>query len=333
MFKGISVTVRITIVAMALILLLGVVIIVFSHYVYRGSATRYNAAQVTSIANAIAGIIDPVLFAESMAGDEPDEKWEAVYNYLNIMFGRIEGLAYLYILTPTTDGMFHYYASSAIPGGFLVLEEDEELYAHEATDSMRLGQTLSTGIFDAGDWGILVTAYAPIIDHNGRVLGLVGVDLYAEHVFVGINRFTLNISVFVLVGVLVSGIILSQILRQTVTKPLNELMKVASNVKNGELNFNRNRGNIASGELGQLTVNMYDLADSVGNIIQDFDTMTKEHLAGHYNFVLDKSKYSGAYSRLVEQMNAMTSHYVQDTIRLINVMKEYSQGNFDYAVH
>ena len=333
MFKINSVVTRITAITMALVLCLGIAIGVFGYFVYSNAATGYNATQVTNLAEAISSIIDPVQFEQSIANDEPDEYWEEVYNMISSMFARIQGLAYIYILTPAPNNMFFYYASSAIPGGFQVLEEDAELYSGEATDVLRQGISIATGIFDAGEWGILVTAYSPILDQSGRVLGIVAVDLYAEHVFENIRNFTLTISTFVLAGVILTGVILRWRLRKAVTLPLKELQSVAEYVKNGELDFNRNRQNISNDELGRLTEDIYTLADSVANVMQDFDTMAKEHLEGRYNFTLDASKYSGAYARLVEQMNAMTNHYVQDTISTIDLMKEYGKGNFDYNIN
>ena len=333
MLKKGSVAIRTTVVTMVLVLLLGFVVIIFSHFVYRDSATRYNAAQVTSVANAVAGIIDPVLFAESVAGDTPDDYWEMLHDLINTMFGRIEGLAYMYILTPTTDGMFHYYVSSAIPGGFLVLEEDPLLYAGEATDAMRKGETVTTGIFDAGEWGILVTAYAPIIDHTGRVLGLVGIDLYAEEVFESTTRFTLSMIAFVLIGIAVIGITLSWWIKKNVAKPLKELVTIVSNVKAGELNFNHVALSNNEGEIGELTRDVYGLCDVIKSIVNEIARFSHEtNILGDIEYRIDETQYHGEYKEIITKLNEFSADFVKDMLVLLSVLNNINDGNFNINI-
>ncbi|MCL2171687.1 MAG: cache domain-containing protein, partial [Defluviitaleaceae bacterium] len=115
-------------------------------------------------------------------------------------------------------------------------------------------------------------------------------------------------------------------------KPLDELRGTVKEVAAGNVAVNIDRAKINTDEIGMLTYDMANLVDTIKNLVDDFEKMTKEHLAGHYSFMLDESKYAGAYSNLARQMKAMTDFYVQNTNEIINVVSNYGDGNFDYEM-
>ena len=115
-------------------------------------------------------------------------------------------------------------------------------------------------------------------------------------------------------------------------RPISKISANLNEVAKGNFDINLNRANLSGDEIGLLTHDVGNLVDNVRGLVTDFETMTKEHMAGRYNFRLDESRYAGAYADLIEQLNTMTSLYVQDTVEMINVVKHYSEGNFDCEV-
>jgi len=220
--KNKTATTRIAIYAILLVLLFGVVISVFSYFMYRNATESYHANKALAVSDTVASIIDPVRFAESIAKDEPDEYWEYTYRHINMIYSQVDGLAYLYVMVPYEGNLFSYYISSDIPGGFMELETDAELYADEAMDAMRGRRSVVTGIIDAGEWGMLISAWSPIKDQSGNVIGLVGADIYAEHVITAANSFTFSIVLFSMVGAIIIGAILL-VLLSNIARPINAL--------------------------------------------------------------------------------------------------------------
>jgi len=222
LFKSRSITMQIAKVAIVLILVFGALISAFTYFMYRQSALNSYTAKATSIAITLAGTIDPEQFAASIAGDEGDAYWSSLSQHVADISSRVDELAYLYIIVPYRGGLFAYYASSAIPGVFMEVETDAELYAGEGTSALLERRPVATGITDAGEWGTLLSAYAPIFDQNGAVLGLVGADIYADQVITATTNMTLVMIAFVLAGAVVIGLVLVRFLKR-ITSPIHDL--------------------------------------------------------------------------------------------------------------
>ena len=211
--KGFSTT-HIAAIAMVFIFLFGATIITFTHFVYRNSATNSHAARASNIADALVSVIDPVRFAESITQETPDEYRELTRKRMDTIITRIPELKFLYILVPYQDGLFAYYVSAVRLGEpeivpFLYVERNADLYAIEAVDIAWLEQrTAATDINDTGYWGVVLSAFAPIIDYRGQTIGLVAADIHAAHILADIRNFTITVSVFVLIGSLFLAIII-----------------------------------------------------------------------------------------------------------------------------
>lgn len=330
-----SITTSISLAAICLMLMFGGVITVFSMWVYRNSAIEYHANQAASIANTIAAGIDSERFYMSLNGGEPDEYWYYLRQRLNDVFARLTEFAFLYIVFPYGQNDFAYYLSAIRPGWddlvYFGMIEAPGVYGEEAFYVLREGRSATTGIVDAGEWGMLVSGYAPIFDSRGNTIAFVGADILANEVISATRNFTITMTIFSLVGSAIAGIVL-YLMMVRVTKPIKTLLQLTHNVKNGQLDTHQRQTTITNDEIGTLTNYMYDFADVIRNIIKDFEVMTKEHLAGHYKFTLDESKYSGAYAELAGQMKAMAEYYVQDTIEIIEIVHTYSDGDFDREV-
>jgi len=95
-------------------------------------------------------------------------------------------------------------------GYFLSMEYDLNV-AEMYRAAIEAGQVTTTaGIVDAGNWGMLVSAYAPIFCRNGRVIGLVGADIAQYFILEDTWNFILAMSVFVLMASLIFGFVLRQ---------------------------------------------------------------------------------------------------------------------------
>jgi len=199
---------RASILAMIIVLLGGAFFVIVSFFVYRDFATNSYANQASGIATGIAGSIDPIRFAESIEGETPDEYWYDIYNLVNTIFSRLHDVAYIYITVPYRDGLFSYYVSSAIPSGFLVVETDPNVFGENSTEVYLHGSIVTTGIIDAGGWGALVAGLSPIFCIDGNVIGLVGVDFFAQPFLDDATNLALLLGAFVVILSGFTGVIL-----------------------------------------------------------------------------------------------------------------------------
>ncbi|MCL2249511.1 MAG: methyl-accepting chemotaxis protein [Oscillospiraceae bacterium] len=318
----IAITTRITIFSMLLILFFGVVVTIFAFFMYRNASTENYSAHVANIANVIASSIDTDLLAQSIAGAEPDEYWEYVSRQVNAAFDRADRIAYLYVTIPCGDGMFYYFVSTAVPG-FMILEPDAELYAFEATDAMLERRTTTTGIADAGEWGILLSAFAPIIAPDGDVVGFVGADIYADQVISATNNFTMLMAAFVLAGVVLIGIILRIRIVRTVAKPLVNLsawMKRASTI--GDLTLTKQvtedikTYGQGKDEMGGLFTYTGEFISHVVNMSKEVEMIASGDLTRDFELLSDDDTMGKALKITMDSLNRMFSEIKASTVQV-----------------
>jgi len=77
---------------------------------------------------------------------------------------------------------------------------------------------------------------------------------------------------------------------------------------------------------------LYSKLNSTANMLSVFSTelhaMAASHKSDHYDVRMDESRYSGEFALLAREINAMVFMYVDDTIELLEIMREYGNGNF-----
>ena len=336
-FKRMSATARITISAMLLTLLFGVIIIIANYFVYRNSAITYHATQAASIAEAVASVVDPDRLLASIQNDEADEYWHLTRRNIDGILHRVPNLTFLYIIIPKADGVFYYFASAVPQGipehywlGFMVLEEDVDLYTGEATDALRRGTTVTTeGIAEAGEWGTLISAFSPVFDNTGRVIALVGADIDAGYVLQSTRSYTIIMSISMLAGALILGFLLRFRIIRTLDYSFKRIADGGTSFDKAEhfhvRDFDANSNEISS----RLYFQYSQMFNSFRMLLNDIEKLAEAHNAGHYQVLIDESKYEGGHLGLVKQMNATVSNYVVQTEELVKAIKSFGEGNFN----
>jgi len=173
--------------------------------------------------------------------------------------------------------------------------------------------------------------YFPLPGADGNPNGMFFIGISQQHGFATIAALQREMIMINISGIAVAALFMFFLMYKSL-KPLDGLRSTVKEVAKGNINVHIDRSKISTDEIGMLTRDAVSLVDSIKNLVDDFEKMTKKHMAGHYSFTLDETKYSGAYSNLVRQMKAMTDYYVQDTVDIINVMKNYSEGNFNHEI-
>ncbi|MCL2576101.1 MAG: methyl-accepting chemotaxis protein [Defluviitaleaceae bacterium] len=328
---------RITFAAIALTLLFGMTISVFSYFVYRNSSVQSHAGEAANIATTIAATIDPVLFYTSINSEEPDAYWHYLKQNMDTIFTRVQDLTFLYIVMPYGDNLFAYYLSAVRPGYeewvYFGMVEEPDVYGEEAFVSLRQGITTATGIDDAGEWGMLISGYAPVFDINGSVIALVGADFEVGQMVYASNSFGLTIIIFALVGALVFGLIQRVILKRSLSVSIKRIVNADYSFADMSSTFDARKDDSNSkDEIALLYGHFSDMYNGFKVLIGDIKTVVDAHSTGYYKILLDETKYKGGHLRLAQQINSALSMYANDFTEVINVMKSYGEGNFDAEV-
>jgi len=115
------------------------------------------------------------------------------------------------------------------------------------------------------EWGTFLSGYAPVIDKQGNVVAVVGVDITIDEI--NQLRQKLLLLIFVCLGIGLLFIIgIGLLLAKNISDPILSLMKVVNKAETGDLTV---RATVTSNdEIGQLTNSMNTLLDHTGNAMQ-----------------------------------------------------------------
>jgi len=173
--------------------------------------------------------------------------------------------------------------------------------------------------------------FLPLPGVGGTPNGMFFIGVSQMEGLANIAQIQRGMMVISLIGSTIAAIFIFLLISKSL-KPLTAISDVVKEVANGNIDVNIDRSKISTDEIGVLTSDICNLIDNVKGIVTDFDTMIKEHLEGRYKFRLDETKHLGVYGQLVEQLNALTNYYVQDTVEIISIVQAYSEGDFDREV-
>ncbi|MCL1996340.1 MAG: methyl-accepting chemotaxis protein [Defluviitaleaceae bacterium] len=131
-----------------------------------------------------------------------------------------------------------------------------------------------------------------------------------------------------LVGsVLTLGLVLSVVSIRSVLKPINHLSKEAIKIAKGD--FDVYLRNNKTDEMSRLSNTIMDMIDPLVELLQDLNHIEQEALAGNLYMRLPTNKYSGDYLTTVNAINKSLDILVDDTFGLLDIFKEYADGNFN----
>lgn len=182
--------------------------------------------------------------------DESKQSYHEMREKLNNV-REITGVKYLYTMRKQEDGSFIYvvdgmnYDNEDISHLGDVEDEAIEGY-HEVYE----GNTYISKSIDVTDWGKLISAYYPIKDSNGEVVGFVGVDYDAERIYNQFEKFKF-ILILVSLGIILAAILVSFLFARNISKPITHLADIAEKIANYDLRFD-NLENNSKGEIGLL---------------------------------------------------------------------------------
>ncbi|MDR1690027.1 MAG: methyl-accepting chemotaxis protein [Clostridiales bacterium] len=123
-------------------------------------------------------------------------------------------------------------------------------------------------------------------------------------------------------------IIIMQMQRRRVLKPVGRLAVLLSEVSKGELNININRAGIGKDEIGQLTGYVYDVAEIIRTLVHEIDEMARAFGGGDVEARINETLFNGGYRDVAGSVNHMISDIMGEIQMLMDCMSEFGSGNF-----
>lgn len=233
MIKTFSLRTKITGSFLALILFSSIGI---GYYSYHQAVSNIESAvgdTALSIIQSIVEEIDPAEFDRLQSpADMQTETYREIQTYLNGI-REATGLLYLYTMRQTAPDAYVY----VVDGTF---EGDEEISSlgepeDEITEVMMACFQGASGYeMDSGDWGSLISAYIPIKDPSGRIVGILGADFDASKMVNQLEVFKKRLALIILCVILL-GFFFGEGLSIILVRSLSRLKAKAEQIKDGDL--------------------------------------------------------------------------------------------------
>lgn len=137
-------------------------------------------------------------------------------------------------------------------------------------------QKVVTGELTSNDkWGATITAYAPIVDKNGKMIGVVGADYDATAIYQMMQKSKRDTVIVVITTLLITAVIICGFARHFV-RPLKELINHVDRISAGDLTAKFTSKD--KGEVGHLADAFNKMTDNLRILIQQV-SYSSEHLA------------------------------------------------------
>nr|WP_317358876.1 methyl-accepting chemotaxis protein [uncultured Tyzzerella sp.] len=142
------------------------------------------------------------------------------------------------------------------------------------------------------------------------------------------KSFTEFLVVFAVIQIFV--LLFGTTLATSIRKPLDRLRKVALDVSKGNLEDNC-RTNLRD-EIGELSNAIADMSETFQYILDDINELSNQLDEGNMSYRINSDRYEGSFREATSAINIATNTLVEDSLYVIDRIKDFGDGNFDVHV-
>lgn len=182
--------------------------------------------------------------------DNKSDAFDRLVEFLRVFSEQDENIEYVYTVVDRPDtkysGVVEFLVDASVPEDSNdngVIDDDErvadvgELY-NASMNAPRMLDGFNGPAFDdeplQDAWGWFMSGYSPIVDEDGTVLGVVGIDMAVDQLREMRNEF-LSQCIFVVLAVLSTGLIISLIIARSISRPIRRLDGAFKKVAEGDM--------------------------------------------------------------------------------------------------
>ena len=319
---------RMTLLTFAIILLSTSAVGIFSFVLYRGNTVKETANRAQAIAEAAAAVVDGEAAAHALATGEKSPSWDAERRFYDDMLLRT-GVLYLYAVGATYGESVTYYHDAYVaeddPTNYDLLDADlYENFADEMYEAMATGESRTTGLYQSGEYGQMVSGFAPIKNDAGRVIGVAGADIVIDDVLAASNRFGIFLIPIVLGFSLFFGFVILMTMQRTVGRPINRLAAASDQLAQGDMNVAIEVS--SQDEIGNLAASFMTMIESTRHQVAVLERLAEGDLTARISPRGKNDAMGMAMLRMVDQLSAMVSEINRSTEQVSTGARQIAEG-------
>ncbi|MBN6185460.1 HAMP domain-containing protein [Aneurinibacillus sp. BA2021] len=327
-----SLRMRISLSAALLVLLVVSISAFFSYRSVSRAVEQGISAYSAQTATNTAAYVDIAAYKQFLAHPQENETYWSVRNTLNDVR---EKLGALYVYTLAIDGTSLRImidgqpknSSTASPIGEAVTAT-----AYEQVAPVLQGQAAYSGLIHDEKYGDYFSAFAPLKDENGTIIGVLGVDLHAPFV-ASLTQSILasNIPTFILSTLLLLAVsvLLFMYVVQRSLRPLRVMSITAEKIANGDLTSSVEAELAASAdrkdEVGQMARSFQAMENRLSHFIRQVQH-TVDHVAASSRELSraagQTEEASHQVATTMQEVAAGSARQAEQTQRILHMMHE-----------
>ncbi len=150
-----------------------------------------------------------------------------------------------------------------------------------------------------------------------------------DEVFAASNVLILGILIALALTGLIMSIVITAYIRRKMY-PLVELANISNKISQGELDVSM--PNTTNDEIGILSSSFGIVINTIHNILDDINFLSKEHNQGNIDALIDAEKYNGSFKEVAVSSSNMALDYAQMLNEIIGCLENYANGNFNAEI-
>ncbi|MCH4887840.1 methyl-accepting chemotaxis protein [Acidaminobacter sp. JC074] len=231
---------------------------------------------------------------------------------------------YLYIMRKK-DGQFEYIIEASDYNSdepTLLGSVESEIY--EGFELASAGNHFVEEDMSESEYGILISAYAPILDKNNQVIAFVGVDYDMTKVY---NNFRETAKEIYLIGFILVALLIfvGQVVAGKIANPIISLSQKAKQVSDYDYSLIENTQKTISEEMGNLHEDFHTMIDRNREMITDVKQLTNDvnHVVGDMQAVSKESlQHSENVYDYVEQFSVGITQQTENSEEALTKMTD-----------
>jgi len=277
------------------------------------AVTESYAAQGIHIAQTAASFIDGDRFEALVNSLDKDDPFYEETRLRLYQLREYTASLYLYTLAPKSGDIWQFIIDGSVEPGaeyfsYLGEEIDINYYGDAVMRAWTIGGAWATGLVNQGEWGWLISAYAPIRNSAGVTVGIAAVDFDGQPLHESILSKAVLQGVIGLVSLLV-GIMFVMFFMRRIFTPLNKITEVLKKVGEGDLTHNIEVN--SKNEIGNFARYINQSIENIKNIVISIrkEASTLTHIGNDLT-----SSMNGTYA----SVNEITANIQNIKNRVIN---------------